>query len=33
MVQAKDEDEAIEQAVATYRIEPSKRARLYARSD
>jgi hypothetical protein len=33
MVQAKDEKDAIDQAVASYGIEPSERARLYARSD
>jgi hypothetical protein len=33
IVRAKNERDAIEQAVALYGIEPSERARLYARSD
>ena len=33
MAQAKDEKDAIDQAIASYGIEPSERARLYARSD
>jgi hypothetical protein len=33
LVQAKDEKDAIQQAIALYRVEPSARTRLYARSD
>jgi hypothetical protein len=33
MVQAADEQDAIDQAVASYGIAPSERARLYARTD
>jgi hypothetical protein len=33
MVQAKDEKDAIDQAIASHGIEPSERARLYARTD
>jgi hypothetical protein len=33
MLQAKDEKDAIEQAIALYGVEPSERTRLSARSD